>query len=102
MAGMVERARAGLRPTREDHRVTPLELLFDLVFVYAITNVTALVEHDLTRYGVLDGVVTLAVVWFGWCAYSWLGNQTQADEGVARLAMVVAMGAIRILMSSWV
>ena len=43
---------------------------------------------------VLEGVVTLAVVWFGWCAYTWLGNQAQADEGLLRVAMVVAMGGM--------
>jgi low temperature requirement protein LtrA len=94
MAAIFDRARARFRPTGEDHRVTPLELLFDLVFVYAITNVTALVEHDLTRVGVLDGLVTLAVVWFGWCSYTWLGNQTRADEGLARLAVILAMAAM--------
>ncbi len=94
MAGMVERMQGRLRPTGETHRVTTLELLFDLVFVYAITNVTTLVEHDLTRFGVLDGVVTLAVVWFGWCSYAWLGNQACADEGLTRLAVIVAMAAM--------
>jgi low temperature requirement protein LtrA len=87
-------ARASLRPTDDEHRVTPLELLFDLVFVYALTNVTALMEHDIGVDTVLEGVITLAVVWFGWCAYTWLGNQAQADEGLLRVAMVVAMGAM--------
>ena len=76
------------------HHVTTIELLFDLVFVYAITNVTALIEHDLSGEAVLEGVITLAVVWFGWCAYTWLGNQAKADEGLLRLAMVVAMAGM--------
>jgi low temperature requirement protein LtrA len=94
MESLLNSLRAQLRPTDDTHRVTPLELLFDLVFVYAITNVTALMEQDIGAETVLEGVVTLAVVWFGWCAYAWLGNQAQADEGLVRVAMVVAMGGM--------
>ena len=94
MASLLDSLRAHLRPTDDDHRVTTLELLFDLVFVYAITNVTGLMEHDIGGETVLEGLTILAVVWFGWCAYTWLGNQAQADEGLLRVAMVVAMGGM--------
>ena len=94
MATLVGYLRAHLRPTDDNHRVTTLELLFDLVFVYAITNVTALMEHEIGAETVLAGVITLAVVWFGWCSYTWLGNQAQADEGLLRVAMVVAMAGM--------
>jgi low temperature requirement protein LtrA len=85
---------AHVEATDDNHRVTTIELLFDLVFVYAITNVTGLMEHDIGGDAVLEGLITLAVVWFGWCSYAWLGNQARADRGVLRLAMVVAMGAM--------
>ena len=94
MASLFGGMRAHLRPTDDQHRVTTLELLFDLVFVYALTNVTGLMEHDIGAEGVLEGVITLAIVWFGWCAYTWLGNQAKADEGLLRVAMVVAMGGM--------
>ncbi len=94
MASLLHSLRAHLRPTDDQHRVTTLELLFDLVFVYAITNVTGLMEHEIGATTVLEGLITLAVVWFGWCAYTWLGNQAQADEGLLRVAMVVAMGGM--------
>jgi low temperature requirement protein LtrA len=94
MASPLGYLRAHLRPTDDDHRVTTLELLFDLVFVYAITNVTSLMEHEIGGETVLEGLITLAVVWFGWCAYTWLGNQAQADEGLLRVAMVVAMAGM--------
>jgi len=74
--------------------VTPLELFFDLVFVYAITNVAGLMEHDVGGRTVLQGLIVLAIVWFGWCAYTWLGNQARADEGLLRVAMVVAMAGM--------
>lgn len=94
MASLLGSLRAHLRPTDDQHRVTTLELLFDLVFVYAITNVTGLIEHEIGGQTVLEGLITLAVVWFGWCAYTWLGNQAHADEGLLRVAMVVAMGGM--------
>ena len=94
MALLLGSLRAHLRSTDDNHRVTSLELLFDLVFVYAITNVTGLMEHDIGGETVLEGLIILAVVWFGWCAYAWLGNQAQADEGLLRVAMVVAMGGM--------
>jgi len=91
LSGVLDRVRGHLHATEDGHRVTPLELFFDLVFVYAITNVTALMEHEIGGRTVLQGMLVLAIVWFGWCAYTWLGNQARADEGLLRLAMVVAM-----------
>lgn len=83
-----------LHPTDDTHRVTSLELLFDLVFVYAITNVTALMEHHVGGRTTLEAVIVLAITWFGWCAYTWLGNQVKADEGLARAAMIIALGGM--------
>ncbi|MDQ3738965.1 MAG: low temperature requirement protein A [Actinomycetota bacterium] len=94
MASVLDSVRAHLRGTDDEHRVTTLELFFDLVFVYALTNVTGLMEHDVGGETVLEGVITLALVWFGWCAYTWLGNQAKADEGLLRVAMVVAMAGM--------
>ena len=94
MVSLLDSMRAHLRSTDDSHRVTALELLFDLVFVYAITNVTGLMEHEIGAKTVLEGLIILAVVWFGWCSYAWLGNQAQADEGLLRVAMVVAMGGM--------
>ena len=94
MASLLGYLQAHLRSTDDNHRVTTLELLFDLVFVYAITNVTDLMEHAIGAETVLGGLITLAVVWFGWCSYTWLGNQAQADEGLLRVAMVVAMAGM--------
>jgi len=94
MASVLDSVRSHLRGTDDDHRVTTLELFFDLVFVYALTNITGLMEHDIGGETVLEGAITLAVVWFGWCAYTWLGNQAKADEGLLRVAMVVAMAGM--------
>jgi hypothetical protein len=59
----------------------PWSCLFDLVFVYGMTQVTAFMARDLTGWGILRGMVLMGMLWFGWTAYAWLGNQAKADEG---------------------
>jgi low temperature requirement protein LtrA len=78
-------------PTGDSHRVTTLELLFDLVFVYAITAVSQSVVDELTLRGLARGLIVMALIWFGWSAYAWLGNQARADEGALRVSMFFAM-----------
>lgn len=79
-------------PEREQ-RVTPLELFFDLVFVFAITQVTALMADDPTPAGVLRDMLVLAAVWWAWAAYAWLTNEVDPDESRVRLPVFAAMGA---------
>ncbi|MGH3808496.1 MAG: low temperature requirement protein A [Pseudonocardiaceae bacterium] len=76
--------------------VTPLELFFDLVFVFALTQVTALMaqESAVTVTAVARGTLILAVLWWCWVCYAWLFNVIRADEGVARAAMFGAMGSM--------
>lgn len=82
------------RPSDERHRVTTLELFFDLVFVFAFTQVTALMAASPDAVGAVRGLVLMALLWWAWSSYSWLGNQAHADEGVVRLTMIVAMSAM--------
>jgi low temperature requirement protein LtrA len=88
------RRRPWIRPTTEQSGVTTLELFFDLVFVFAITQVTGLMADELGWRGALRGLVLLALLWWAWCSYSWLGNQARADEGIVRAAMIGAMAAL--------
>jgi low temperature requirement protein LtrA len=81
----------------EEARVTPIELFFDLVFVFSLTQVTALMNHDLTVHGIVRGLLVLALLWWCWVGYAWLGNVVQADEGLGRVAMFGAMAAMFIL-----
>jgi low temperature requirement protein LtrA len=92
--GVRRRFRARVVPTEEGHGVTTIELFFDLVFVFAITQVTAFMADDLGWRGILRGLVLLALLWFVWCSYAWLGNQAHADEGVVRAAVIAAMAAM--------
>jgi low temperature requirement protein LtrA len=81
----------------EEARVTPIELFFDLVFVFAITQVTSLLSSDPTVHGVVRGMLVLAVLWWCWVGFAWLGNVVRADEGVGRVAMFGAMAAMFVL-----
>jgi low temperature requirement protein LtrA len=74
--------------------VTPLELFFDLIFVFAITQVTGLVVADPTWAGLAKGLLVLGVLWWAWAAYAWLTNTINPEEGAVRLAMFGAMGAM--------
>jgi low temperature requirement protein LtrA len=77
-----------------EQRVTPLELFFDLVFVFAITRVTALMAHDLSWTTIGQGLLVLAALWWGWAAYAWLTNHVSGEDGRARVVVFVAMGAM--------
>ena len=72
----------------------PLELFFDLVFVFAITQVTAYIAKDPTWETLARGLLILAVVWWAWVAYSWLTNTLDTERDDVRLVMFVAMGAM--------
>jgi low temperature requirement protein LtrA len=81
----------------EGGRVTPLELFFDLVFVYALTQVTQLMADDLTGRGALRGLLVIALLWWCWCCYAWLGNTVRADEGLVRIVLSAVMAVMFIV-----
>ena len=78
---------------REEERVTPLELFFDLVFVLALTQCTTLVTHSPSWEGMLKGLLALGVLWWSWVGYAWLTSVVDPEEGAVRLAMFAAMAA---------
>src|SRR5688500_1747073 len=79
---------------REEERVTPLELFFDLVFVLALTQCTALMADEPTWEGVAKGVLILGVLWWSWVGYAWLTSVVDPEEGPVRLAMFAAMAGL--------
>jgi low temperature requirement protein LtrA len=78
----------------DEHQVTPLELFFDLVFVFAITQVTIMLADDATWGGVARGMLVLAALWWAWSVYAWLTSATDVDEGGVRLLMLAGMAAM--------
>jgi len=77
-----------------EEKVTPLELFFDLVFVFAITQVTQFIADDPTWGGLARGMLILALVWWAWVGYSWLTNWLDTETDRTRLAIFTAMSAM--------
>jgi low temperature requirement protein LtrA len=82
---------------RQTERVTPLELFFDLVFVLAITQCTALMAAEPTWTGLVKGVLVLGVLWWAWVGYAWLTSVVDPEEGAVRLAIFAAMAALLVV-----
>ena len=79
---------------RTTDRVTPLELFFDLVFVLALTQCTALMAETPTWAGLARGLLVLGVLWWSWVGYAWLTSVVDPEEGVVRLTIFAAMAAL--------
>src|SRR5204863_1466561 len=78
---------------RQDERVTPLELFFDLVFVLALTQCTALMSSEPTWQGLAKALLVLGILWWSWVGYAWLTSVVDPEEGGVRLAIFAAMAA---------
>jgi low temperature requirement protein LtrA len=81
---------------RQEDRVLPLELFFDLVFVLAITQCTTLMSNDPTWGGIGEGVLVLALLWWSWVGYAWLTSVFDPEEGAIRIVLFAAMASFLI------
>jgi low temperature requirement protein LtrA len=81
-------------PVEREQRVTALELFFDLVFVFALTQVTGFLYRDPSWLRLLEGIALLGVLWLSWSGYVWLGNTAGTGEGAIRVVLFTAMGAM--------
>jgi low temperature requirement protein LtrA len=79
---------------REGEVVKPLELFFDLVFVLAFTQCTALMAAQPTWEGIGRGMLVLAMLWWAWVGYAWLTSVIEPEEGAVRIAMFAATAAL--------
>jgi low temperature requirement protein LtrA len=77
-----------------EHAITPLELFFDLMLVWAFTQVTTMIAHRPTPTGVLHGMLVLGMLWFAWSGYALFTSAVDADEGGMRFAVLAATGAM--------
>jgi low temperature requirement protein LtrA len=82
-------------PTHEEaeRKTSYLELFFDLVFVFAFTQVTALILEDTSAVGFARAVLVLGMVWWAWSAYAWMTNAIDVENAVTRLIIFAAMAA---------
>jgi low temperature requirement protein LtrA len=72
-------------------QVTTLELFFDLVFVFTITQVTRLLEHDLTPVGAGRALLVFGVLWWMYGGYAWLTNQVPPRTASRRILLLTGM-----------
>ncbi|GAB3841845.1 low temperature requirement protein A [Micromonospora andamanensis] len=86
--------RGRVEPTTKTHRTTRYEIFFDLVFVFALTRITAYMVGHASPLTLLKGLVVLLLLWISWLIYAWLGNQARADIGLIRAGTTAAMGPI--------
>jgi low temperature requirement protein LtrA len=84
-------------PVEREQRVTALELFFDLVFVFALTQVTGFLYHDPSWLRLLEALALLMALWISWSGYLWLGNTAGTDEGTIRVVLFTAMGAVLVV-----
>lgn len=78
--------------------MTPLELFFDLVFVFAFTQVSSYLAHHLTWVGLARGAAILGVLWWAWVCYSWLTGAVHAEDNMAaRMTVLAAMAAMLVV-----
>ncbi len=90
-------ARTSDQQAESEQRVTALELFFDLVFVFAITQVTGFLAAHSTWDGLLQGMFILGALWWAWAAYAWLTNTLNPEEGIVRIAVFASMAAMLIV-----
>jgi len=83
---------AGLRAPA-DQQVTFVELFFDLVFVFAITQVTKVVVEDLTWGGAGEALLVFWMIWWAWTQFTWALNPADTTHGVVRVVTLLATAA---------
>jgi low temperature requirement protein LtrA len=92
--GRVPRLSAELR---QRESVRPLELFFDLVFVFGFTQCTAFMAADPTWAGIGRGMLVLMMVWWAWVGYAWLTSLVEPEEGPVRIVMFAVMAALLVV-----
>jgi low temperature requirement protein LtrA len=80
--------------TKKVTRVSHVELFFDLVFVFALSVATDVTAENLTARGLFQGLLVLALLWWAWVGFSWLGTNVHADQGRMVFAFLIAAGGI--------
>src|SRR5919197_667416 len=84
--------RPGLRRAADiEQRATSLELFYDLVFVFAVTQVSHHLLDDLTWRGAGQSALLLLVVWWSWNYTTWVTNELDPESPVVRLLMIAIM-----------
>jgi low temperature requirement protein LtrA len=81
----------------EPDRVTILELFFDLVFVFTITQLTTVLFERPDLRGILQVILMLSVIWWMYGGYAWMTNAVRADTAARRLLLLGGMAGYLVL-----
>lgn len=87
---MITTAVRRARTSEEPQNATFIELFFDLVFVYALTQVTSLIVEDFTWSGAAKGVVVAWLVWWAWTQFTWTLSPADTTHPVVEIIVLVA------------
>ncbi|WP_242888485.1 low temperature requirement protein A [Actinomadura litoris] len=103
IGGPLRRVMGGRDPG-EEHRVsTPLELLFDLTFVVAVSQAASQLHHALAEDDLGPGLAGYAAVffaiWWAWMNFTWFASAYDTDDVLYRLLTLVQMGGVLVLAS---
>jgi low temperature requirement protein LtrA len=85
------------RDLGEEQRATALELFYDLVFVFAVTQVSHLLLDHLTWTGAGRAALALLVVWWAWNYTTWVTNELDPESTTVRLLLIGLMLASLLL-----
>lgn len=83
---------AGATPVPSEKRTSYLELFFDLVFVFAITQIVASLHTDHTAQGWARAALVLWLMWWAWSQFTWAGTAIDLERRRVRLAMLAVTG----------
>jgi low temperature requirement protein LtrA len=75
---------------RPERRTSSVELFWDLVFVFAVTQVTTLLLRHLSWAGFGRAMLIMALVWWAWSAFVWAANAEASDSTALRLTLLLA------------
>jgi low temperature requirement protein LtrA len=92
-------SRRGVRASRPQG-VAFVELFFDLVFVFAVTQLTAQTAHDLTPEGVLRAILVGWLIWWAWTQFTWTLNPADTTHDRVRIVTLAATAAAFVMAAS--
>ena len=80
--------------------MTFVELFFDLVFVFAVTQLTVLTVHDLTPGGILRSILLGWLIWWAWTQFTWTLNPADTTHPGVRIVTLAASGIALVMAAS--
>src|SRR3954453_22996986 len=78
-------------------RVSTLELFFDLVVVFTITQLTSVLVHHPSLRGLFQVALMLSVIWWMYAGYAWLTDGVSLDVGGHRVTLIGGMAGFLVL-----